>query len=105
MSSKKRTRLKKRSTAARKASARPERHQDPRLWAVRAYGQDGVPFKDETWITAVSPVRMEDASVLMWHPPMPIAFNLVEADRHRTRGVKARGKIMNSLKRRTEENA
>jgi hypothetical protein len=103
VSSKKRTRSKKRSTAARKASARPERHQDPRLWVVRAYSQDGVPFKDETWITAVSPARMGNASVLMWHPPMPVVFNLVEADRHRARGVKARGKIMNSLKRRTEE--
>jgi hypothetical protein len=48
---------------------------------------------------------MENASVLMWHPPMPVAFNLVEADRHRARGVKAWEKIMNSLKRRTEENA
>jgi hypothetical protein len=73
------------------------------LWAVRAYSQDGVPFKDETWVVAVSPSRMKNGSILMWHPPMPVAFNLIEADRHRARGVKARGKVMSSLKRRRED--
>ena len=47
---------------------------------------------------------MKNGSVLMWHPPMPVAFNLIEADRHRARGVNARAKVMNSLQQRDEEN-
>lgn len=105
VSTKKRSGSKKRRPAARKASARPERRQDPRLWAVRAYGQDGVPYQEETWIYVVSPARMRTGSVLMWYPPMPITFNLIEADRHLARGVKAREKVMNSLKPRREEDS
>jgi hypothetical protein len=96
---------KKRRRAARPAAERPERRQDPRLWAVRAHAQDGVPFKEETWVYAVSPGRMKDGSVLMWHPPMPVAFNLVEAARYRDRGVKERKKIMGSLRARAAPGA
>ena len=92
----------KRKLAARSARARPERRQDPRLWAVRAYSQDGVPFREETWAVAVSPARLDDGRVLMWHPPMPVAFNLVQADRYRERGAKARKRIMGALRSRAE---
>lgn len=88
--------------SARAAKERPERKQDPRLWATRALAQDGVPFAEETWIVAVSPARLPDGDVLHWHPPMPVAFNLVQAERFRERGVKSRERIMGNLKRRQD---
>lgn len=100
MSSKKRTRSKKRSTAARKTSARPERGKDPRLVAVPATEMDGERLPPGTWVQVLSPVRMDDDRELLWYPPQPVAFNLVEAERARDRGVKARRNIMSKLKKR-----
>lgn len=72
---------------------------------MRAVAKDGVPFTEETWVYAISPARMSDGKILYWHPPMPIAFNLVEAERFRQSGVKARKKIMSALKPRPKDEA
>lgn len=89
--------------AARAAADRPERKQDPRLWAVQAFAQDGVPFTEETWMVAISPARLPNGEVLHWHPPMPVAFNLIQAQGFRQRGVKSRERIMGHLKRRRDD--
>lgn len=73
-----------------------------RLVATRARAIDGVPVTEETWILAVSPLRLDDDKTLMWHPPQPVAFNLLEARRYRDRGVKARRSIMGNLIARSE---
>lgn len=67
--------------AARRASERPERQQDPRLVAVRVerWGDEIQP--PGTWALLVSPVAMPDGRMLNWHPPQPVAFSLVEARR------------------------
>jgi hypothetical protein len=99
-----RSRSKKRSAAARSARERPERRQDPRLIAARAVGQDGVAFSEEMWVLGVSPARMADGRVLMWHSPQPVAFNLIEAMRFRDRGRKRRLAIMGNLEKRRDDN-
>lgn len=86
----------KKRAAARPASKRPERQQDPRLVAVEAKGEKG----EKLWVLVNSPVDLDDGSRLIWHPPQPVAFNLVEAKRFRDRGVKARTNIMAKLKKR-----
>ncbi|HET7445330.1 MAG TPA: hypothetical protein VFJ57_11775 [Solirubrobacterales bacterium] len=43
---------------------------------------------------------MDDDRELLWYPPQPVAFNLVEAKRARDSGVKSRRKIMAKLKKR-----
>jgi hypothetical protein len=40
---------------------------------------------------------MDDGRRLMWHPPQPIAFNLIEAKRHQVKGATARRGIMGNL--------
>lgn len=45
----------------------------------------------------VSPVNISEGRRLMWHPPQPVAFNLLEAKRHRDRGVSKRRNIMGNL--------
>jgi hypothetical protein len=45
---------------------------------------------------------MDNGVRLMWHPPQPVAFNLVEAKRHGDRGVRRRRGIMGSLKARSD---
>jgi hypothetical protein len=90
----------KRRAASRLATERPERQQDPRLVASLALKMNGEQMPPGTWILGVSPVLMDDGEPLMWHPPQPVAFNLVEAKRHSDRGVKARRNIMAKLKRR-----
>jgi hypothetical protein len=96
------SRPKKRGAAARPARERPERRQDPRLIAARALGQDGLPFVEETWVLGVSPARMPEGGVLMWHSPQPVAFNLIEARHYRDRGRKRRLSIMGNLERRRD---
>ncbi len=86
--------------AARGVGDRPERRQDPRLVAARALAQDGVPFSEERWVLGVSPARMADGRLLMWYPPQPVAFNLIESKRYRDRGVKRRRAIMAKLHKR-----
>lgn len=90
----------KRRGASRRASERPERQQDPRLVASLALKRNGEEMPPGTWILGVSPVLMDDGELLLWHPPQPVAFNLVEAKRHSDRGVKARRNIMAKLTRR-----
>jgi hypothetical protein len=63
---------------------------------ITADAEGGIQAGD--WILAVSPVRMDDGRLLMWHPPQPVAFNLVEARKFRDRGVRARRSIMSKLK-------
>src|SRR4051794_6273878 len=91
-----------RSRAGRRAAQRPERAQDPRLIASRVLGKDGVPVTEETWVLGVSPVRMPDDRLLMWHPPQPVAFNLIEAKRARDRGARQRRAIMAKLRARPD---
>jgi hypothetical protein len=43
---------------------------------------------------------MDDGRELLWYPPQPVAFNLVEAKRARDRGAKSRRNIMAKLKKR-----
>lgn len=73
-----------------------------RLVATRARSIGGIPVTEETWVLAVSPLHLDDDKTLMWHPPQPVAFNLLEAKRYRDRGVKARRSIMGNLVARTE---
>ncbi len=96
-------RKRKRATSAgRAAKERPERGKDPRLVAVRATEMNGEKLPPDTWAQALSPVLMDDERELLWYPPQPVAFNLVEAKRARDRGVKARRNIMAKLKKRSK---
>lgn len=54
------------------------------------------------WIVVVSPVNLADGRRLMWHPPQPVTFNLLEAKRHRDRGVSQRRNIMGNLVARSD---
>lgn len=45
---------------------------------------------------------MDDTRILMWHPPQPIAFSLIEAHRHAELGAKRRRKVMSGLKKRKD---
>jgi hypothetical protein len=87
----------KRKRASRAASERPERQQDPRLWAV--------PMPPDAWIYAISPARMPDGRLLRWIPPMPVTFNLIQAKRYRDRGVSERISIMSRLAKRRDDEA
>lgn len=46
---------------------------------------------------------MEDGRLLYYHPPQPVAFNLIEAKRHRDRGSSQRRQIVGNLKREHED--
>jgi hypothetical protein len=61
---------------------------------------DGEPVATETWAQVLSPVFMDDGRELIWYPPQPVAFNLVEAKRARDLGVKSRRNIIAKLKKR-----
>lgn len=80
---------------------RPERSKDPRLVAVRVTEMDGEKLPPDTWAQVLSPVLMDDERELLWYPPQPVAFNLVEAKRVRDRGVRSRRNIMAKLKKRS----
>jgi hypothetical protein len=86
--------------AARPAKDRPERGKDPRLVALPASEMDGEKLPPDTWVQVLSPVLMDDGRELLWYPPQPVAFNLVEAKRARDRGTKSRRNIMAKLKKR-----
>lgn len=60
------------------------------------------PCRRDIGVLAVSPVNLEDGRRLMWHPPQPVAFNLVEAKRYQDRGVRTRLSIMGNLTAREE---
>jgi hypothetical protein len=90
-------RKRRRKAAARSARQRPERKQDSRIVAARALVMDGEALPPDSWATVVSPVNLEDGRKLMWHPPQPVAFNLVEAKQHQRRGVKERRIIVSNL--------
>lgn len=62
---------------------------------VAADADEGI--KKGDWIVVVSPVNLDDGRQLRWWPPQPIAFNLLEAKRHRDRGVRQRRRIMGNL--------
>ena len=85
MSKKKRKRAKR---AERPAEDRPERGKDPRLVALPASEMDGEELPTGTWVQVLSPVLMDDGRELLWYPPQPVAFNLVEAKQARDRGAK-----------------
>ncbi len=102
MTKRKRKRAKR---AARPAKDRPERGKDPRLVAVPAREMDGEELPPGTWVQVLSPVLMDDGRELLWYPPQPVAFNLVEAKRARDRGAKSRRNIMAKLKRRPSGDA
>jgi hypothetical protein len=93
---------KKTSSKAKKqrGKAKPERSMDPRLVAEQITGkvEGDLDVEPGDWMIAMSPVRMPDGQVLAYHPPQPVAFNLVEAKRHRDRGVKQRRAILGNLK-------
>ena len=54
-------------------------------------------LKEGDWLVVVSPLNLADGRKLMWWPPQPVAFNLLEAKRHRDRGVSQRPRIMGNL--------
>jgi hypothetical protein len=62
---------------------------------------DGEKLPPDTWAQVLSPVLMDDERELVWYPPQPVAFNLVEAKRARDRGVKIRRNIISKLKKRS----
>jgi hypothetical protein len=93
----------KKQRAARGARERDERRQDPRLVATRVAEDADGGIRAGHWMVVVSPVELEDGRLLMWHPPQPVAFNLLEAKRHRDRGVKARRAIVGNLVRRDDD--
>jgi hypothetical protein len=72
---------------------------DPRLVAEQITGKVEGPLdiKPGDWMIAMSPVRLPDGRVVAYHPPQPVAFNLVEAKRHRDRGAKQRRAILGNL--------
>src|SRR3954447_11484613 len=45
----------------------------------------------------MSPVRLPDGRILAYHPPQPVAFNLIEAKRHRDQGARDRKAIIAGL--------
>ncbi len=59
-------------------------------------------MSEDTWAVSVSPARMHDGRLLMWYPPQPVAFNLIESKRYRDRGVKRRRAIMAKLRTRPD---
>jgi hypothetical protein len=73
---------------------------DPRLVATQVTGKVEGPLdiKPGDWMIAMSPVQLPDGRVLAYHPPQPVAFNLVEAKRHRDRGARQRRAILGNLK-------
>lgn len=93
---------KRRKRAHRRADERPERQQDPRLVATQIVGpvevEGPLNVRPGDWIVAVSPVRLSDGRVLAYHPPQPVAFNLIEAKRHRDRGAAQRRSIIGNLR-------
>jgi hypothetical protein len=62
---------------------------------VAADADEGI--KKGDWLVVVSPVNLDDGGRLLWWPPQPVAFNLLEAKRHRDRGVRQRRRIMGNL--------
>jgi hypothetical protein len=66
---------------------------------------DGVPVPPDTWIYVISPAQMPDGRLLRWYPPMPVAFNLIQAKRYRDRGVSERLSIMSRLAKRRDDEA
>jgi hypothetical protein len=88
----------------RRRALNPGRQQDARLVAARALAANGVAYPAETWILAVSPVRMDDNRVLMWHPPQAVAFGLVDAKTYRDRGSKQRRSLMSQIRVRRDGN-
>lgn len=86
-----------RRRAARPASERPERQQDPRLITTRAIKVGGEDLPPGHWVTVVSPVNLPDGRRLMWHPPQAVAFNLVQAKTHQDRGSSLRRSILGNL--------
>jgi hypothetical protein len=93
----------KRRSAARAASARPERQQDPRLAATMATAVGHEPLSPGTWVVLVEPVEMDYGRELQWHPPQPVAFSLVEAKRLCDRAVPVRRQIVGNLRRRDND--
>lgn len=81
---------------------RSERQQDARLVATQIAADAGDGFKKGDWVVVVSPVNLGDGERLMWHPPQPVAFNLLQAKRNRDRGVRQRRRIMGNLARRAD---
>jgi hypothetical protein len=61
------------------------------------------PMPPDTWALAMSPVRMTDGRLLNWHPPQPVAFNLVEAKRYCDRASKQRRQILGNLRLRPND--
>lgn len=87
--------------AARPARKRQERQQDARLAATQIVA-DGPGVRKGDLVVSVSPVNLPDGRRLMWHPPQPVAFNLLEAKRRRDRGVSQRRNIMGNLVKRPD---
>jgi hypothetical protein len=56
-----------------------------------------IDVKAGDWLVAVSPVALPNGEVFYYYPPQPVAFNLIEAKRHRDRGSKQRRTIMGNL--------
>lgn len=92
----------KKRPAARSARERGERQQDARLVATQVAVDAAEGFRKGDWVVVVSPVNLEDGERLMWHPPQPVAFNLLQAKRNRDRGVRQRRRIMGNLTRRAD---
>jgi hypothetical protein len=86
----------KRRRATRGTGEREERGQDPRLVATQV-SADAEGFRKGDWIVVVSPVNTPAGDRLMWHPPQPVAFNLLEAKRQRDPAVRQRRSIMGNL--------
>lgn len=68
--------------AGRPARERAKRQQDARLVATQVTA-DAPGVKRGDWIVSVAAVDMDDGRRLMWHPPQPVAFTLLEAKRYR----------------------
>lgn len=64
---------------------------------------DGQLLPPGTWVVVVSPVQMDDGTMLNWHPPQPVAFSLCEAKRLSDRAVPRRRQIMGNLKARQND--
>lgn len=72
---------------------------DARLVASLVTGPADDPLDVEPgdWLVAACPVRLPDGRVLAYHPPRPVAFNLIESKRHRDRGARRRHAVVGNL--------
>jgi len=88
---------KKRKATRRGTRGAPGNRPDPRAAASQVSADADGGIRQGDWLVIVSPVALADGRRLVWQSPQPVAFNLLEAKRHRDPGVRQRRQIMGNL--------